>query len=295
VVAEWSCSGLQSRVQRFDSAPRLHAKPAEKPYKLFDQRGLYLLVTAAGDRLWGLRYRIGGVENLLAFGSYPDVSLKGARERRDDARRLIADGIDPSAERQAEKRAGADTFEAVAREYLDRQQTKLSAKTNEIYLDRLERLVLPYLGSRPIASITAPDVLAVLRRIEVRGTHETAHRVRSLCAQKWFSSGARRKRNDDATVARQRAEAARPLTPRNRRGDAGASGGCLTCTDLLKPPSSLVLFANRQVECRRDFDAREPFDRLEGGPDALLEPGIAIGETAQPQIDAIADLFRGLE
>ena len=86
------------------------AKPAEKPYKLFDERGLFMLVTPAGGRLWRFRYWIGGVEKLLTLGTYPDVSLKRAREKRDDARRLIADGIDPGAKRRAESDAKTIRF-----------------------------------------------------------------------------------------------------------------------------------------------------------------------------------------
>src|ERR1700730_8350460 len=90
------------------------AKPAEKPYKLFDERGLFMLVTPAGGRLWRFRYRHGGVEKLLTLGAYPDVSLKRAREKRDDARRNVADGIDPGVKRRAEHYAEINTFVAVA-------------------------------------------------------------------------------------------------------------------------------------------------------------------------------------
>jgi hypothetical protein len=89
------------------------AKPMEKPYKLFDERGLYLLVTPSGTRLWRRRYRMGALEKLLALGAYSDVPLKRAREKRDEARNLVADGIDPNAKRKAERSAQAETFEAV--------------------------------------------------------------------------------------------------------------------------------------------------------------------------------------
>jgi integrase len=156
------------------------AKPKQKPYKLFDERGLYLRVERRGGRLWRFRYRYGGVEKLLALGAYPDVTLKRAREKRDDARRLLADGIDPSAQRQAERIAQHDTFEGVAREWLARQRKSLAEGTVSILSARLENYVYPYLGSRPIAAITAPELLATLRRIEARGRHETAHRARAL-------------------------------------------------------------------------------------------------------------------
>ena len=102
------------------------AKARERPYKLFDERGLFLLVTPAGGRLWRLRYRMAGVEKLLALGVYPDVPLKRAREKRDEARRLIADGIDPNAQRKAERGAQAQTFEAVAAEWLDAAEANRS-------------------------------------------------------------------------------------------------------------------------------------------------------------------------
>src|SRR3954454_2208544 len=105
------------------------AKPAEKPYKLFDERGLFMLVTTAGGRLWRFRYWIGGVEKLLTLGTYPDVSLKRAREKRDDARRLIADGIDPGAKRRAESDAKTNTFVAVADEWLLTKKASLTEST----------------------------------------------------------------------------------------------------------------------------------------------------------------------
>src|SRR5688572_22852715 len=94
------------------------AKPKEKPYKLFDEKGLFLLVKPSGSRLWRYKYSYGGREKLLSFGVYPDVPLKRAREKRDEARKLVADRIDPSVKRQAERSARANTFEAVAREWL---------------------------------------------------------------------------------------------------------------------------------------------------------------------------------
>jgi integrase len=159
------------------------AKARERPYKLFDERGLFLLVTPAGGRLWRLRYRMAGVEKLLALGVYPDVPLKRAREKRDEARRLIADGIDPNAQRKAERGAQAQTFEAVAAEWLELQKKSLAPETMSILGARLNSALYPYLGSRPVAAITAQELLAVLRRIEARGRHETAHRVRALAGR----------------------------------------------------------------------------------------------------------------
>jgi integrase len=159
------------------------AKATGKAYKLFDERGLYLLVTPTGGRLWRLRYRIGPLEKLLALGVYPDVTLKRARERRDEARRLISDGIDPNAKRKAERSAPAETFEAVASEWLELQRKSLAPETMSILGTRLSSFLYPYLGNRPVAGITAQEVLTVLRRIEARGRHETAHRVRALAGR----------------------------------------------------------------------------------------------------------------
>ena len=158
-------------------------RPQQRAYKLFDERGLFMLVTPTGGRLWRFRYRLGGVEKLLTLGAYPDVTLKRAREKREDARKLLADGIDPNAKRRAEKSAHANTFEAIADEWLDLQRKTLATETLEILGTRLKSFLYPYVGSRPITSITAQELLAALRRIEARGTHETAHRVRSLAGR----------------------------------------------------------------------------------------------------------------
>ncbi len=157
-------------------------KPTEKSQKLFDSGGLFLFVPPTGGRLWRFKYRHAGREKLISLGRYPLVTLKQARERRDAARRLLANGVDPSAKRKAEKFAQADTFEAVAREHLSLQHRAASA-TIEKALQRLIRHVFPYLGNRSVATITAPDLLAVLRRIEGRGAHDLAHWARSMCGR----------------------------------------------------------------------------------------------------------------
>jgi integrase len=159
------------------------AKARPKAYKLFDEKGLFLLVTPAGTRLWRFKYRLTGVEKLLALGSYPEVSLKLARSRRDDARKLLANDVDPSAKRKAEKSAQAETFASVANEWLESKKATLTDGTWQRDRDQLVKLVGPYLGSRPIAAIEAPDLLAVLRRLEKKGIHDTAHRVRAVCGR----------------------------------------------------------------------------------------------------------------
>lgn len=148
--------------------------------KLSDSGGMYLLIDPPRAPGWRLKYRIAGREKLLSLGIYTDVPLKRAREKRDEARRLIADGLDPSAERKAAKAAGADTFRVIADDWIGRQAKILAAETISIMRSRLETTLYPAFGSRPITDIKAVDLLGVLRRLEERGTHETAHRVRAL-------------------------------------------------------------------------------------------------------------------
>jgi integrase len=159
------------------------AKSREKAFKLSDERGLFLLVMPTGSRLWRLKYRLNGREKLISLGAYPDVTLKRAREKRDAARRLIADGVDPSVQRKAERAALAQSFGGVAKEWLELQTKSLAPETISILTARLDSGLYPYIGSRPIAAITAQEVLIALRRIEARGRHETAHRVRALAGR----------------------------------------------------------------------------------------------------------------
>jgi integrase len=153
---------------------------ADRAAKLFDERGLFMLVTTAGGRLWRFRYRLGGVEKLLTLGAYPDVSLKRAREKRDDARRSVADGVDPGAKRRAEHDAETNTFVAVADEWLLTKKNSLTPATWERDHRQLHKWVVPYLGNKPISSIEAADLLEVLKRIEGKGVIHTAHRTREV-------------------------------------------------------------------------------------------------------------------
>jgi integrase len=159
------------------------AKPSTSARKLYDEKGLFLFVPPTGARLWRFRYRLHGKEKLLALGAYPDVSLKRAREKRDVARRLIADGIDPSAKKQAEKQAGAETFQAIATEWLNLQKKAFKPKTFAKAEWTFNDLLFPHIGSRPIRSLTAPELLSVFRRLEARGKHETAHRSKQRASQ----------------------------------------------------------------------------------------------------------------
>jgi integrase len=167
-----------------------HAKPETKARKLFDERGLYLLVTPDGGRWWRLKYRFQGKEKLLSLGVYPDVGLRQARERRDEARRLVAAGVDPSAERQAAKanliaaeQHARDSFELVALEWFQKFTPNWVPTHAHTIIRRLEANLFPWIGSRQIAEISAPELLEVLRRIEARGAVSTAHRVKQICGQ----------------------------------------------------------------------------------------------------------------
>ena len=191
-----------------------------KPRKLFDKRGLYLLITPSGGRLWRLKYRFpprtpGNKEKSISLGAYPDVSLAQARERRDAARRDVANGIDPSLRRVCQKICVGNSLEAVAREFFGvlraanipaespsraateliqqalkspryrrvRNREPISAGTVDAMERSLEMHVFPYLGERDVQLLRAPELLEVLRRLESRGTHHLAHRVRSICSR----------------------------------------------------------------------------------------------------------------
>ena len=196
-------------------------RPLPRAHKRFDAKGLYLLVTPTGACLWRFKYRFpprepNNKERLLALGAYPEVSLDEARERRDLARRDLFHGMDPGRRRLYERLCVGATFEEVAREFLAvleagslkpqgrrsaqatlilreaatqsgaptrRTREPISAETVHAMRRTLERHVFPYLGSRELPSLQAPELLAVLRRIEARGTFDLAHRVRSMCSR----------------------------------------------------------------------------------------------------------------
>jgi integrase len=164
-----------------------NAKPKTKPYKIADGEGLFLFITPAGGKYWRLKYFLAGKEKLLALGVYPEITLADARERRAQARKLLANGTDPGDAKKETKRAEAlktaNTFEAVAREWLEKRRHEWVSITTDVKLGRLERHVFSKLGNRPIADITPPEVLAMLRAVEDKGTLETARRVLQICGQ----------------------------------------------------------------------------------------------------------------
>jgi len=162
------------------------SKGKEKKYKLSDTGGLYLLITEKGHKWWRFRYRFDGREKLLSFGTYPEISLSDARTRRDEARRQVASGIDPGAVRKAMKQAETEeteTFGVIAHEWHTKFTHTWTAGHATKLLSAMTRDLIPWLGSRPIKELKAPELLAVLRRIESRGTLETAHRMRGLLGQ----------------------------------------------------------------------------------------------------------------
>lgn len=179
-----------------------NAKPKEdgKPTKLSDEKGLFLLVNTTG-KYWRLAYRFNQKQKTLALGVYPEVTLKQARDKRDEARRLLAEGIDPGEHRKIVKATKAlnaeNTFEAVAREWFAKYKPTWTDGHAERIIRRMERDLFPWLGNRPIAEIEAPELLANLQRIERRGAIETAHRAMQNAGQvfRYAIATGRAKRN----------------------------------------------------------------------------------------------------
>ena len=174
------------------------AKPKNKPYKLFDGDGLFLLVTplkmgklppSGGGKWWRFKYRFGGKEKLLSFGTYPEISLSSARAKKDAARKQVAEGIDPSLFRKEEKvqTSGELSFEAVAREWIRLKSPGWSPSHTDKTIAILEKDVFPYIGTRSIGEITPPEVLSVLKRVDTR-TPVTARKAYSTCRQIFFNA-----------------------------------------------------------------------------------------------------------
>lgn len=162
-----------------------NAKSKDKTYLLRDERGLFLEVTPQGNKWWRFRYSFKGKENRLSLGTASDISLKEARDRRDEARVMLANGINPSDARKQEKVESSPefSFEGVAREWAASRVDGVDARTNETNLRRLEMNIFPFIGTRPIKDITAPEILDCLNRVSARGAKEVAKRVRVICSQ----------------------------------------------------------------------------------------------------------------
>ena len=163
------------------------SKAADKPQRLADGGNMYLLIQPNGAKYWRLDYRLAGKRKTLAIGVYPDMSLSDARERREQARKLIANGVDPVAVKQAQKVSAIEnvenSFEVIAREWFVRHAPNWKENHSSKIIARLEKDVFPWIGNRPIADITAPALLAAIRKIEARGALETAHRALACCGQ----------------------------------------------------------------------------------------------------------------
>ncbi len=163
------------------------AKPKDKPYKLADGGGLYLLVNPNGARYWRIKYRVAGKEKLLALGVYPDVTLADARAKRDEAKRGIAGGIDPSEAKREEKIARElnvrNTFQEIACEWHSSKLYKWSEGYASDIMEAFNKDVFPYIGKKPISEIKPLELLNVLRRMEGRGATEKAKKVRQRCGE----------------------------------------------------------------------------------------------------------------
>ncbi|HUN53521.1 MAG TPA: integrase arm-type DNA-binding domain-containing protein [Smithella sp.] len=160
-------------------------KPKDKPISFFDGGGLYLLVTPSGGKLWRFKYRYDQKEKKIAFGAYPETSLLDARRKRDDARKLLANNVDPGAVRKAQKQAKVEeteTVEVIAREWHDKFKSKWTEGYANKLMRHIELDVFPWIGTRPIKEVKAPELLTVLRRVESRGVLDSAHRIREICS-----------------------------------------------------------------------------------------------------------------
>jgi hypothetical protein len=163
------------------------AKPKDKPYKLRDSGNLYLLIAPAGGKLWRMDYRFDGKRKLLALGKYPEVGLKEARERQDEARKLLANGADPGAVKKARKTAklerAANSFEVVAHKWFEKWKTGVTDSTAKSQRERLAKHIMPSLGTYPIADITSPKIIAALRPLEAHGTGDTLRKAKMAISQ----------------------------------------------------------------------------------------------------------------
>lgn len=178
---------MPKRILPLTDAQVRNAKPREKEYKLSDGLGLHVLVTPSGGKLWRLQYLFGGKQKTAFFGAYPVISLTEARKQRDEAKGMLAAGIDPSGAKKAQKAAqvskAADSFEVIAREWFGQFRDTWTEGHADTIIARLEQNVFPWVGAVPISELEAPEVLTVLRRVQARGALETAHRIKGIFGQ----------------------------------------------------------------------------------------------------------------
>ncbi|MBC8952291.1 integrase arm-type DNA-binding domain-containing protein [Xenorhabdus sp. PB62.4] len=164
-------------------------KPQDKDFKLSDGGGLYLLVKTTGSKYWRLKYRIAGKEKLLAIGTFPLITLAEARRKRDEAKKLIAEGIDPNQDKKQKKLAAqgeiSNTFESITREWYEGRKDRWSVGYREDMMDAFEKDVFPYIGHRPIAEIKPLELLDPLSIMEKRGVTDKLKKVRQRCGEVW--------------------------------------------------------------------------------------------------------------
>lgn len=175
------------KTEKLNASQVERARPGERAYKISDGQGLFLLVNPDGSKWWRMAYRYGGKQKSISMGVYPDVGLQEARDRLSDARRLLRDGVDPSAARKAAKESQTEltqnTFDSATTAWIARNANTWSGSTLRQTQSRLNRDVLPYLKTRPIREITAPEILKVVQRVVDRGAIETARRVLRIIQQ----------------------------------------------------------------------------------------------------------------
>lgn len=164
-----------------------NAQSKDKPYKIFDSEGLYFEVMPNGSKYFRFKYRFGGKERRIAFGVYPRISLKEAREKRAEAQKLLSQNIDPGIVKKEEKQklimSQANSFESIAREWFEKKKAGITEKHAKKIWRKLELDALPYIGKRPISEIRVQELLIVFKRMEERGVCETTHRVAQFCSQ----------------------------------------------------------------------------------------------------------------
>ncbi len=212
-----------------------NAKPQGKPYKLADGGWLYLVVNPTGSKLWRLAYRFNGKEKLLSLGAYPTVSLKDAREKRDEAKAALAVGDDPGEQKRLAKLTRATltatTFKLIAAEYRDKMEREGRSLATLNKLDWLLALVLPKLGERPISEIGAPEILASIKPVEARGNLESARRLRSTIGAVFRYAIATARAENDPTTALKGALVAPKAKHRAALTDPAALGAFLRALD----------------------------------------------------------------
>ncbi len=210
------------------------AKPSGKIIKLSDGCGLQLIVLPSGSKLWWVAYRFGGKQKTLSLGVYPTVSLSDARQERDRAKKLLAKGTDPSVAKKTAKTdeaAGTNTFRTIADEYMAQQRRNQLAATTITKLEWLLSFAIPMLGDKQITDIRPPDVLGVLRKVELRGCYETAHRLRSTIGTVFRFAIASGRAENDPTISLQRALASPPRKHRAAIIEPKAFGALLRAID----------------------------------------------------------------